>query len=57
MICVRGAWPGNPERTIPDGTYTMRVVAGDPGHFDSVFRLDVEGIATVSGTPPPRRAS
>jgi hypothetical protein len=47
--------PANPnaswEIMVPDGTYTVRVVAGDPGYFDSVFRLEVEGVATVSGTP------
>jgi hypothetical protein len=47
--------PGNPnaswEIMVPNGTYTVRVVAGDPGYFDSVFRLEVEGVATVSGTP------
>jgi hypothetical protein len=46
---------GNPnavwEIAVPNGTYTVRAVAGDPGNFDSVFRLNVEGILTVSGTP------
>ena len=26
-------------------------MAGDPAHIDSVFRLNVEGVPTVSGTP------
>ena len=47
--------PVNPnavwEILVPNGTYTVRVVAGDPGYFDSVFRLNVEGVLTVSGTP------
>ena len=29
----------------------MRVVAGDPSHFDSVFRINVEGVLAVNGTP------
>ena len=47
--------PGNPnafwEIAVPNGTYTVRIVAGDAGHFDSVFRLNIEGVAIVSGTP------
>jgi hypothetical protein len=39
------------ELAVPNGTYTVRVVAGDALHFDSVFRLAVEGTLTVSGTP------
>ena len=29
----------------------MRIVAGDAAHFDSVFRLNVEGAPVLSGTP------
>ena len=36
---------------VPNGSYRVRVVAGDPGYFDSVFRINVEGVLTVSGTP------
>jgi hypothetical protein len=47
--------PANPnaswEIAVPNGSYRVRVVAGDPARFDSVFRLNVEGVATVSGTP------
>jgi glucose/arabinose dehydrogenase len=47
--------PGNPNASwqlaVPNGTYTVRVVAGDASHFDSVFRIAVEGVLTVSGTP------
>jgi glucose/arabinose dehydrogenase len=47
--------PENPnaswEIAVPNGTYTVRVVAGDPGYFDSVLRVNVEGVLTVSGTP------
>jgi glucose/arabinose dehydrogenase len=39
------------EIAVPNGSYTVRVVAGDAGHFDSVFRTTVEGVLTVSGTP------
>ena len=39
------------EIAVPNGTYNVRVVAGDAGFFDSVFRLTVEGMLTVSGTP------
>jgi hypothetical protein len=47
--------PENPdavwEIAVPSGTYVVRVVSGDPMHFDSVFRTSVEGILTVNGTP------
>lgn len=39
------------EIAVPNGTYTVFVVAGDAGHFDSVYRINVEGVLTVSGTP------
>jgi hypothetical protein len=47
--------PANPnaswEIAVPNGSYTVRIVAGDPGHVDSVYRLNVEGVTTVSATP------
>ena len=47
--------PANPnalwEIAVPNGTYTVRVVAGDPSHFDGVFRLNAEGASILSGTP------
>ena len=27
------------------------LVAGDPGYFDITYRIAVEGVLTVSGTP------
>ncbi len=36
---------------MPNGTYVVRVVSGDASNFDSVFRMTVEGVLTVSGTP------
>ncbi len=39
------------EIAVANGTYAVRVVAGDAGHFDSVFRISAEGALTVSGTP------
>lgn len=39
------------EFAVANGTYTVRVVAGDPSYFDSVYRVNVEGQLTVSGTP------
>ena len=42
-----GVW----EIAVPNGTYVVRVVSGDASNFDSVFRMTVEGVLTVSGTP------
>jgi YVTN family beta-propeller protein len=39
------------EIAVPNGSYQVVVVSGDASHFDSVFRVNVEGILTVSGTP------
>jgi glucose/arabinose dehydrogenase len=42
-----GVW----EIAVPNGSYVVRVVSGDAGYFDSVFRTTVEGVLTVNGTP------
>jgi probable HAF family extracellular repeat protein len=39
------------ELALPNGTYTVHVVAGDPVNTDSTYRITVEGILAVSGTP------
>ncbi len=39
------------EIAVPNGTYTVFVVAGDATAYDSVYRINVEGVLTVSGTP------
>jgi glucose/arabinose dehydrogenase len=39
------------EIAVANGTYSVRAVAGDALHFDSVFRLMAEGVLVVSGTP------
>ena len=47
--------PENPnaswEIELPNGSYTVRIVSGDPSYFDSVYRLNVENVPTLSGTP------
>lgn len=47
--------PDNPnaswELAVPNGRYAVRLVAGDPDYFDSVYKLDVEGIRAVDATP------
>ncbi len=47
--------PSNPnarwEIALPNGAYDVRVVMGDPNHFDSVFRLDAESAAILSAIP------
>jgi len=39
------------EIAVPNGSYAVRVVSGDASYVDSVFRITVEGVLTVSGTP------
>lgn len=47
--------PENPnavwELAVPNGTYRVRIVAGDPSHTDSVYRTSAEGVLAISGTP------
>jgi hypothetical protein len=49
-------WPSNSrnatwEIAVPNGTYRVRIVAGDPSYWDSVHRISAEGVLVVNGTP------
>ncbi|HYE05648.1 MAG TPA: right-handed parallel beta-helix repeat-containing protein [Planctomycetota bacterium] len=39
------------EMALPNGSYRVRVVCGDPAYFDSVYRMQAEGTVVVDGTP------
>lgn len=39
------------ELAVPNGRYTVHVVSGDSTHTDSVYKVNAEGVLTVSGTP------
>ena len=39
------------EIALPNGSYQVRVVAGDPGFYDSVYKIEVEGVLVVDGVP------
>jgi len=39
------------EIAVPNGTYTVRVVAGDASVHKAAYRITVEGVLTVSGNP------
>ena len=47
--------PNNPnaswEIAVPNGTYTVHLGAGDAGFFDSVYKINVEGVLAIDGTP------
>ena len=47
--------PSNPnavwEIAVPNGSYQVRVVSGDANNLDSVFKINVEGVLLVNGTP------
>ena len=36
---------------IPNGTYRVRMVAGDPSYFDGMFSINAEGVPVVTGAP------
>jgi glucose/arabinose dehydrogenase len=46
--------PANPDAVwdiaVPNGSYAVRLVAGDPSYFDITDKLSVEGVLTVNGT-------
>jgi hypothetical protein len=39
------------ELAVPPGTYSVRIVVGDPSYTDSVYAVAAEGTVVVSGTP------
>ena len=39
------------EFALPNGIYQVLVVAGDPGFYDSVYKIEVEGVLVVDGVP------
>ena len=39
------------ELGVANGTYEVRVVAGDPSYIDSTYRYNVEGVLARNGTP------
>jgi hypothetical protein len=39
------------ELAVPNGSYEVKIVAGDPTAFDSIYGIDVEGIPMIMGTP------
>lgn len=43
------------ELKVPNGTYTVHIVAGDPDFSDSVYKISAEGVLVVSGAPSSNR--
>jgi hypothetical protein len=39
------------EISLPNGAYEVHLVAGDAQYFNSVYKINVEGVLTVNGTP------
>jgi N-acetylneuraminic acid mutarotase len=39
------------ELAVPNGTYTVHLVAGDAGGYDSTYAIAAEGITVVAGKP------
>jgi hypothetical protein len=39
------------EIAVPNGSYKVRIVAGDPSYIDAVYKLNVEGVLAINGTP------
>jgi glucose/arabinose dehydrogenase len=49
--------PSNPhavwEIAVPNGTYRVRIVAGDPIATNSVYKIKAEGVLVINGVPSP----
>jgi hypothetical protein len=43
------------EMAVPNGSYDVQVVAGDPTKYDSIFGLMVEGVVAIDGVPDSKR--
>jgi glucose/arabinose dehydrogenase len=47
--------PVNPnavwEIAVPNGTYRVRIVAGDPSFIDSFYKIRAEGVLVINGKP------
>jgi uncharacterized repeat protein (TIGR03806 family) len=47
--------PENPnavwEIAVANGSYSVRIVSGDPSNIDSVYKINVEGILAINATP------
>jgi hypothetical protein len=41
------------EVVVPNGTYTVRIVAGDASAVDSTYRIAAEAVPVVAGAPTP----
>lgn len=38
---------------VPDGLYSVRIVAGDPSYLDSFYKVEVEGVLAIDAAPTP----
>jgi hypothetical protein len=39
------------EIAVPNGQYQVHIVSGDPKYLDSVYKINVEGVLLINGTP------
>jgi hypothetical protein len=42
-----GSW----QIAVPNGTYSVHIISGDPGYIDSVYQINANGVLVISGTP------
>jgi hypothetical protein len=36
---------------VPNGTYSVHLLVGDPDNIDSVYKINVQGVLAINGTP------
>src|SRR5437016_2206349 len=39
------------EVAVPNGQYTVHLVAGDPSYTNSIYKFNADGVLVLSGTP------
>jgi hypothetical protein len=47
QLLANGRW----DMAVPNGTYRVKVVCGDPNKYDSTYRMDVEGVRACNAVP------
>jgi hypothetical protein len=43
--------PASWQIAVPNGTYQVHLIAGDPNSVDGVYRMDVQGVLAINGRP------
>ncbi len=51
LVCMQAGGTFSWEIGLPNGNYSVHVVAGDANKYDSIYKINVEDVLTVNATP------